>query len=123
MDNEIYTNEVESIAEAVYQEVRDYGGELHELASQAVDGHQWIIYTAYHAEIISCATEPDAYQDVYTDADLGRLVAEGGVSAATQAQAFFAFEQDVNAALYELTDKYKFTAWRGGLTDLNGVWA
>ncbi len=112
-----YTNEVESIAEAVYQEVRDYGGELHELASQAVDGHQWIIYTAYHAEILDCATNLDAYHDVYSDADIGRLVAESGISAAIQAQAFFAFEQDVNAALYELAEKYKFTAW------VDGVWA
>lgn len=99
-----YNEEIARLAEAVYSEIRDDTGEISELAFQAVDGHQWIIYTAYHQEVLSCTSNPDAWEDIYTNEDLGRIVAEDGLDAATQAQAFFSFEQDLNKALYELVE-------------------
>ena len=37
-------NEFDSIAREIIEEVKNYGGDEYELAHQAADGHQWIIY-------------------------------------------------------------------------------
>ena len=115
-----YNDEIAQLAEGIFEEVREFGGDISDLAFMAVDGHQWIIYTAYHSEIIERACNPDAYQDVYSNEDLGALVVEGGMSAAVQAQAFFAFESDLQDAcrqvqIYRLEGRANCM-----LSDLNG---
>jgi predicted ribosome quality control (RQC) complex YloA/Tae2 family protein len=100
-----YDKEINSIAiniiadlKAGQQDPSDIYSAVHEY----VDGHQWIIYTSYHRQIIQYTPNADAYKDVYSDEDLGQLVSEQGIEAFEQVRAFFAMTQDVSEAMQEL---------------------
>ena len=97
-----YQIEVQSIAETVIDEVMEHGGELSDLVHENVDGHEWIIYTAYHQQIIDNCSYNDAYLDCYGHEDLGRIMTEQGLDAVIQTRAFFALDHDVREAVEEL---------------------
>lgn len=62
----------------------------------SIDGHQWVIYTFYHLEILRISNNEDAFFE-----DGGKLEADS-FSNAVQQMAFAAFRQDVCEALAEL---------------------
>ncbi len=62
---------------------------MNELIHEAIDSHQWIIYTFYNLEILRISQNTDAYFD-----NFGKLEA-ADFSSAVQSMAFAAFEADV----------------------------
>jgi hypothetical protein len=71
------------------------------LDHEAVDGHQWIIYTTYHDQILNFSDNTEAYLDLYGNDDLGQIVSEHGLDHARMIQAFWAFLYDVQNSLHD----------------------
>lgn len=97
-----YWNEVKETAEFSLDACLTNGNDIRDFTHEVIDGHQWIIYTFYHDQILRFTDNDEAYQDCYSNKDLGRVVAENGLDHVKMIQAFFAFEQDVNGALSDL---------------------
>lgn len=58
-----YFNEIRSITEDAVKRSRDGEGEVDDLLSETIDGHQWVIYT-YSARWVNVWTEsPNAWED------------------------------------------------------------
>ena len=96
-----YTAEIELLAQSCIDDctdIDDIGSYVHE----TVDGHRWIIYTAYHADIVRLSDSNEAYLDVYCNEDLGQLVTDNGPQHIIMVQAFFAMCQDVNESIHAL---------------------
>lgn len=102
--NSKYWNEIESMAEDIVSEAMEsadndvdnardeiYDYRLHE----GVDGHEWVIYYAYNDDVLEHTYNEDAYKDVYSNEDIGRVVAEQGMDSAKTIMAYFAMYQDV----------------------------
>ena len=53
INNDILNTEAEHLAELVNLEVKDYGGDAYDLLHEAVDGHEWVIYT--YKALLLCA--------------------------------------------------------------------
>ena len=45
-------NEFDSIAQEILEEVKNYGGDEYELAHQAADGHEWVIYYTRSIDLV-----------------------------------------------------------------------
>ena len=73
-----------------------------DLVHETIDGHQWIIYTAYNNDIVQISDNHAAYLDVYCQEDLGQLVIDSGVDGLTMTRAYFAMSQDLNDAIAEI---------------------
>ncbi len=56
------TKEAEEIASDIADEIKDYGGDAHDLAHQHVDGSQYVIYY-HHAHSICQNCNTDAGED------------------------------------------------------------
>lgn len=111
-NNTQYWEEVKGMSKEVIDQAKEVQGEdatkeeledviqdyiLHE----NIDGHQWIIYTAYHRPIIDFTSNEDAYLDMYHPDDLGKLLAGRGLGHIEMIRAFWAFYYDVQEAVYE----------------------
>lgn len=111
-----YKQEIQQLVENMVEEVIKYNDDV-ETATEAVehiryncldheyiDGHQWIIYTAYHDQILQNTNNYDAYLEVYCQDDLGQLVSDGGEEKLTMMKAFYAMFADVNDELCKVDD-------------------
>ena len=92
---------VKSIAEDVIAECEEYGQDLYDYTHEVVDGHQWIIYNAYNDDVIKHSGNADAWEDCYTNEDIGRVVTENGMDHARMVQAYFAMRQDVSEEIHK----------------------
>ena len=45
-------NEFDAIAQEIIEEVENYGGDEYELAHQAADGHEWVIYYTRSIDLV-----------------------------------------------------------------------
>ena len=45
-------NEFDAIAQEIIEEVKNYGGDESELAHQAADGHEWVIYYTRNIDLV-----------------------------------------------------------------------
>jgi hypothetical protein len=99
-----YREELKSLAADIVAEHEDYA-EAHDLVHETIDGHQWIIYTAYNNDIVQISDNHDAYLDVYNQEDLGQIVMDKGIDGLTLTRAFFAMSQDLNDAIHEITSE------------------
>ena len=45
-------NEFDAIAQEIIEEVKNYGGDESELAHQAADGHEWVIYYTRNVDLV-----------------------------------------------------------------------
>jgi len=98
-----YRTEIKDVAEGIIEECLNHGQELSSMIHETIDGHQWIIYTRYHDEILRYSENAEAYEDIFTDEQIGERVAEGGLAAAIAEKAFYAMDQDVRDAISELS--------------------
>lgn len=96
-----YNEEIIRIVGDARVEVAEYGGDIEEILDQAVYGHQWVIYYSYNDDVIKVASNPDAWEAMYSREDVGSLVVEKGMSGARTDQAFFAMMEDVNNYRYD----------------------
>lgn len=89
-----YWNEIRSIAENVKQDVRENEGDVSEAVHDAIDGHQWVIYTGYNLDVLKhCSDESAGIDEGLIDANAA--LAEGGLSKLTAQLAYCAMERDV----------------------------
>jgi hypothetical protein len=102
-----YRKEIESLASAIESEVResidydntiDVNDAVYEAVHLTVDSHMWIIYNAYHLDIIQHSDNAEYGIDEGL-IDATSCVAEGGVPKLHQVMAFWAMYEDVRDAL------------------------
>lgn len=68
MTEKEYYDEVKSLARRVLEETRERGDEdeLYDVLHETIDGHQWVIYTCYHYQVLQHSDN-----DGYTLAEWG----------------------------------------------------
>lgn len=89
-----YQEEIRSIADEAKKAVVEEGADLHDWIHETIDGHQWVIYTAYNHEVLAVCSNPDAgVEEGLIDANAA--IKEGGMSRLTAQLAYCAMEEDV----------------------------
>jgi hypothetical protein len=89
-----YWSEIRSIVENVKQDVRENEADLSDAIHEAIDGHQWVIYTGYNLDVLKhCSDESAGIDEGLIDANAA--LAEGGLSKLTAQLAYCAMERDV----------------------------
>ena len=115
-----YCTEVRSIADSIAQDALEQSeGDRSDaddlindsLLHEAVDGHELVIYHAGNDTVLRHSSNDEAYRDCYSDADLGKLVAEKGLDANKTVMAFFALEADVREVLEDAMGEAE-EAWK-----------
>ena len=109
-----YYEEIRSIASYMAEEAlsdndwdRDAAEEdindsrLHE----TIDGHQWVIYTAYNLDVIRHSDNSDAYVDNFGADDAGHIIKDRGIDGLHAVMAYCAMEQDVRDILDDALDE------------------
>lgn len=111
--NAQYWIEVESVAANIACEAmqtakndRDEAEDIinDSLLHETIDGHEWIIYTAYHLPILQISDNTDYYIDNFGSDDAGYVLKNKGLDGLHQTIAFFAFYADVNDKISEALD-------------------
>lgn len=80
----ILRREAKSLAEQAIAEVEHYGGDYFELLEQAVDGHEWVIYT--YKALLLCAECDTSEGEQYVE-DTGQQTSSIGELATVTAYA------------------------------------
>jgi hypothetical protein len=108
-----YWSEISSIAESLatdavnacdgdkddaLDKINDYM--LHE----TVDGHQWVIYNAYNADVMRHSDNEDYYIDNFGTDDAGHVLKESGLSGLHNVIAFWCMYADVQDRLDDALD-------------------
>jgi len=89
-----YNDEITNLAEIIEQESQEYDQETHDMVWETVDSHQWIIYTAYHLDILKQSdSEPQEWKHMVDESDSWKDV--------IQVMAFRVMEQDLYEELQE----------------------
>ena len=65
------------------------------LLHETIDGHKWIIYYSYNQDVIANSSNPEAWEDIYSQADIGKVLSDKGLTGLYQTLAYFAMFQDV----------------------------
>ena len=97
-----YYQECMDIAKDIVEEFTQYGGDICDHEHERVDGHQWIIYYAYNDDLLRHCGNADAWEDIYSNEDIGDIVTSQGMNGARTVQAYWAMLEDVSQALHEL---------------------
>lgn len=98
-----YDEEVESTAETIVDAIEeypeDYGDDPWKCIHEDVGGHEWVIYTSYHLDILEHAeAEPEEWQAYVEDGETNhRKVLE--------AMAYTSFRQDVAHEVFDLAEE------------------
>ena len=95
---------VEELMKELLNDTGDVREALSERVSGTVDGHEWVIYTAYNRAVIEHSANNEAYLGVYDDESLGALVSEKGVEGLELIIAAYAMEADLNEACEEVLE-------------------
>ncbi len=74
---------------------------LHETA----DGHQWVIYNAYNADVMKHSDNEDYYIDNFGVEDAGYVLKERGLSGLHNAIAFWCIYADIQGVLDDKLDE------------------
>lgn len=96
-----YFEECQSIAREITKECEGNEEEISDQLHQTIDGHQWIIYTYYNAQVLMHSKNDGAYFENY-----GPLEAKD-FSEAMAKMAFAAFHQDVSEELSAALEWYE----------------
>ena len=106
-----YHQEIKDIASDLYDEALDQNDNDHDQAEDAifdrmlhelVDGHQWVIYTYSNELVARFSYNAEAYRDCYDNESIGQIVTDKGLEGMKPIIAYFAMQQDICDALYEL---------------------
>ncbi len=96
-----YYEEIRNIADNLAQETGGDTDVASERVHETVDGHQWIIYTHYNAQVLHCSRNEGAYFDAY-----GPLEGCESYSDVTVKLAFAAMCQDVHEELEDAIERW-----------------
>ena len=108
-----YQNEINEMAQDIWREALERSDNdeedarelINDTIHERVDGHQWVIYTHYHFDVLGHASDKDAYQDIYCDQMAGEYLANNGIDALTALVAFYAIKSDIIDVIYEQLEK------------------
>ena len=98
-----YQQEVEALAEQISSESLKYDRDICEVLHETIDGHQWVIYYAYHDDVLK-HSEQDAEEIMASNFGteyMGEVVKEGGLGRLKTLLAFTALEGDVMDSLHD----------------------
>ena len=90
--------EQDEIKEAAQELIND------SLLHETIDGHEWIIYTAYNLDVIQYSRNDEYYKEIYSDRDAGEMLANGGLDSVHTMIAFWAMYADVQGELDSALD-------------------
>ena len=108
-----YWNEVQSLAVSIAEDAmahcdnnRDEAEELinDSLLHETIDGHQWIIYSAYNLDVYQYSSNSDNYINNFGGDDAAFVLKEKGLDGLHQALAFWALYADVQDKIDEALD-------------------
>ena len=108
-----YWNEVQSLTVTIAEEAmahcynnRDDAEELisDSLLHETIDGHQWIIYSAYNLDVYQYSDNSDYYVDNFGGDDAAYVLKEKGLDGLHQALAFWSLYADVQDNISEALD-------------------
>jgi hypothetical protein len=91
-----YYTEVRDLAQSAWDDSKEYDTDARDTLWETVDGHQWVIYTHYNAQILLCSDNDNAYFE-----DFGPLEADTASDAVLK-MAFAAFYRDCSEALGDI---------------------
>ena len=106
-----YHQEIKDLASDLYDEALAQNDNDHDQADDAifdymlaelVDSHQWVIYTYSNELVARFSDNADAYRDCYDNESIGQIVTDKGLEGMKPIIAYFAMQQDICDALYEL---------------------
>ena len=108
-----YYDEIKSIAKGLAEDALDANdwnrndaendindSRLHE----TIDGHQWVIYTAYNMDVLRHSNSEDAYIDNFGGDDAASVLKDRGIDGLHAVMAVCAMEQDVQNVLSDALD-------------------
>jgi hypothetical protein len=105
MANEItqqqYWAEINELAQDAFNEKDNYEDRI-DYVHELVDGHQWVIYNAYHFDVLKHCSDENAYFENFGEAPTGSNVHEILIKLV-----YAAMEQDVLEALTVLESEAK----------------
>jgi len=110
-----YHQEIKDLASDLYDEALEQNDNDHDQADDAifdymlaelVDSHQWVIYTYSNELVARFSDNAEAYRDCYDNESIGQIVTDKGLEGMKPIIAYFAMQQDICDALYEL-DAFK----------------
>ena len=110
-----YHQEIRDLASDLYDEALAQNDNDHDQADDAifdymlaelVDSHQWVIYTYSNELVARFSDNAEAYRDCYDNESIGQIVTDKGLEGMKPIIAYFAMQQDICDALYEL-DAFK----------------
>lgn len=84
--------------DAAEEDIND--SRLHE----TIDGHQWVIYTAYNLDVLRHSESADAYVDNFSADDAGHIIKDHGIDDLHAIMAYCAMEQDVRNIMDDALD-------------------
>ena len=108
-----YWIEVQSLAAQIAQDAmsqcdndRNDAEELinDSLLHETIGAHQWIIYNAYHLDLLQYSDNSDYYIDNFGTDDAAIVLKEGGLNVLHQALAFWSLFADVQDKINEALD-------------------
>lgn len=118
---EQYWNEIKSIARDALDESRGDLEKADEYVHETVDGHEWVIYYAHNADVISYTENEHAVEDLGPE-EISRAMSEGGTSRVLMIIAFFAMRADVMDHVHALSDTLtpEFYDAKGRIGEMTG---
>jgi len=108
-----YHDEIESLAESIAEEAMDACGFDRQAAEddindsrlhETVDGHQWVIYNAYNADVMRHSDNVDYYIDNFGGDDAGHVLKKRGLGGLRNVIAFWCMYADVQDRISDALD-------------------
>ena len=112
--NSQYWNEVQSLAVSIAKDAmshcdnnRDEAEELitDSLMHETIGAHQWVIYNAYHLDLLQYSDNSDHYIDNFGADDTALILKERGLNGLHQDLAFYALFADVQEKIKDALDE------------------
>ena len=114
-----YWNEVESlaksiIADAMAENDNDKDAAMDDINDSrlhaTIDGHQWVIYTAYNLDVYQHSENSDYFIDNFGNDEAGAILKDRGLDGLHAVIAFYALYADVQDKINELADEIEGAA-------------
>ena len=73
---------------------------------ETIDGHQWVIYNGYNADVMKHSSNEDYFIDNFGNESAGQVLKDGGLSALHNVIAFWCMYADVQELLSDKMDEF-----------------
>ena len=109
-----YWIEVQSLAVAIAEDAMSSCGNNRDEAEEVINdsllfetigAHQWVIYNAYHLDVLQYSDNSDRYIDEFGTEDAAIVLKERGLDGLHQALAFWALYADTQEKISEALDE------------------